>query len=77
MTTNPKPKAKTERLIVEELYGETLVYDMSRHTASCLTELGVTKRFVQNRTLSGQSEISPAVTISLRFAVLRQWIGQR
>ena len=26
MTTNPTPKAKTERLIVREIDGETLVY---------------------------------------------------
>src|SRR5277367_5132437 len=39
MTTNPLPKAKTERLIVKVIDDETLVYDMSRHTASCLTEL--------------------------------------
>jgi hypothetical protein len=39
MTTNPMPKAKTERLIVKVIEDETLVYDMSRHTASCLTEL--------------------------------------
>jgi hypothetical protein len=38
MTTNPTPKAKTERLIVREIDGETLVYDRSRHAASCLTE---------------------------------------
>src|SRR5271170_3152520 len=36
---NPMPKAKTERLIVKVIDDETLVYDMSRHTASCLTEL--------------------------------------
>ena len=30
MTTNPMPKAKTERLIVREIDGETLVYDRSR-----------------------------------------------
>ena len=39
MTTNPLPKAKTERLIVREIDGETLVYDRSRHAASCLNEL--------------------------------------
>jgi hypothetical protein len=38
MTTNPMPKAKTERLIVREIDGETLVYDRSRATASCLNE---------------------------------------
>jgi hypothetical protein len=38
MTTNPMPKAKTERLIVREIDGETLVYDRSRHAASCLNE---------------------------------------
>src|SRR5271169_6444556 len=37
MTTNPK--AKTERLIVKVIDDETLVYDVSRHSASCLTEL--------------------------------------
>jgi hypothetical protein len=37
MTTNPK--AKTERLIVKAIDDETLVYDVSRHSASCLTEL--------------------------------------
>ena len=38
MTTNPMPKAKTERLIVREIDSETLVYDRSRHAASCLNE---------------------------------------
>ncbi len=38
MTTNPTPKAKTERLIVREIDGETLVYDCGRHAASCLNE---------------------------------------
>jgi hypothetical protein len=38
MTTNPMPKAKTERLIVREIDGETLIYDSSRHAASCLNE---------------------------------------
>jgi hypothetical protein len=38
MTTNQTPKAKTERLIVREIDGETLVYDRSRHAASCLNE---------------------------------------
>jgi hypothetical protein len=38
MTTNPTPKAKTERLIVREIDGETLVYDRSRAAASCLNE---------------------------------------
>jgi hypothetical protein len=32
------PKAKTERLIVREIDGETLVYDRSRAAASCLNE---------------------------------------
>ena len=30
MTTNPTPKAKTERLIVREIDSETLVYDLGR-----------------------------------------------
>ena len=38
MTTNAMPKAKTERLIVREIDGETLVYDRSRAAASCLNE---------------------------------------
>ena len=38
MTTNPVPKAKTGRLIVREIDGETLVYDRSRDAASCLNE---------------------------------------
>ena len=38
LTANPMPKAKTERLIVREIDGETLVYDRSRDTASCLNE---------------------------------------
>jgi Coenzyme PQQ synthesis protein D (PqqD) len=33
------PKAKTERLIVREIDGETLVYDRSSDAASCLNEL--------------------------------------
>jgi hypothetical protein len=38
LTTNPMPKAKTERLIVREIDEETLVYDRSRDAASCLNE---------------------------------------
>jgi hypothetical protein len=38
MTATPKPKAKTERLIVREVDGETPVYDRSRYAASCLNE---------------------------------------
>src|SRR5271170_1050525 len=38
MATNPLPKAKTERLIVKVIDDETLVYDVSRHSASCLNE---------------------------------------
>ena len=38
MTTTPMPVAKTERLIVREIDGETLVYDRSRDAASCLNE---------------------------------------
>ena len=38
MTTNTTPKAKTGRLIVREIDGETLVYDRSRDAASCLNE---------------------------------------
>jgi Coenzyme PQQ synthesis protein D (PqqD) len=38
MTTTPMPKAKTERLIVREIDGETLVYDRGRDAASCLNE---------------------------------------
>jgi Coenzyme PQQ synthesis protein D (PqqD) len=38
VTTNPMPKAKTARLIVREIDGETLVYDRSRDAASCLNE---------------------------------------
>ena len=38
MTTTPMPKAKTERLIVREIDGETLVYDRNRDAASCLNE---------------------------------------
>ena len=38
MTMPPMPKAKTERLIVREIDGETLVYDCGRHAASCLNE---------------------------------------
>ncbi len=36
ITSNPRPKAKTERLIVREIDDETLVYDMGRHAATCL-----------------------------------------
>ena len=39
MTTNPMPKAKTERLIVTQIDGETLVYDRARDAASCLNAL--------------------------------------
>src|ERR1700722_916734 len=38
MITNPMPKAKTERLIVNVIDDETLVYDMGRHAATCLNE---------------------------------------
>jgi Coenzyme PQQ synthesis protein D (PqqD) len=38
MTTPPMPKAKTARLIVREIDGETLIYDRSRDAASCLNE---------------------------------------
>ncbi len=38
MMTSQMPKAKTERLIVREIDGETLVYDRSRAAASCLNE---------------------------------------
>ena len=38
MTTNPMPKAKTERLIVREIGDETLVYDLARNAATCLNE---------------------------------------
>jgi hypothetical protein len=38
MTTNPMPKAKTERLIVNVIDDETLVYDVPRHAATCLNE---------------------------------------
>jgi Coenzyme PQQ synthesis protein D (PqqD) len=38
MTTDPMPKAKTERLIVREIDSETLVYDRARDAASCLNE---------------------------------------
>ena len=38
MTTNPMPKAKTERLIVTKIEDETLVYEVSRHAATCLNE---------------------------------------
>jgi Coenzyme PQQ synthesis protein D (PqqD) len=34
----PMPRAKTERLIVREIDDETLIYDSSRHAASCLNE---------------------------------------
>jgi Coenzyme PQQ synthesis protein D (PqqD) len=36
--TSQTPKAKTERLIVREIDGETLIYDRSRAAASCLNE---------------------------------------
>ena len=39
MTTNLMPKAKTERLIVTQIDGETLVYDRARDAASCLNAL--------------------------------------
>jgi hypothetical protein len=38
MSTNPLPKAKSERLIVKVIDDETLVYDMGRHAATCLNE---------------------------------------
>ena len=37
-TDLPKPKAKTERLIVREIDGETLAYDRGPAAASCLNE---------------------------------------
>ena len=38
------PKAKTERLIVREIDGETLVYDRGRDAASCLNEFAARVR---------------------------------
>ena len=38
MIMNPTSKAKTERLIVKVIDGETLVYEVSRHAATCLNE---------------------------------------
>jgi hypothetical protein len=38
MAGNSMPKAKTARLIVRDIDGETLVYDRSRDAASCLNE---------------------------------------
>jgi hypothetical protein len=38
VTDLPLPKAKTERLIVREIDGETLVYDRGHDVASCLSE---------------------------------------
>ena len=38
MTDLLLPKAKTERLIVRDIDGETLVYDRGRDAASCLNE---------------------------------------
>jgi hypothetical protein len=38
VTDLPLPKAKSERLIVREIDGETLVYDRGRDAASCLNE---------------------------------------
>ena len=32
------PKARRDRLIVQEVTGETLVYDLQRHVAHCLNE---------------------------------------
>lgn len=36
--TSRMPKAKTERLIVREMDGETLIYDCTRDTAICLND---------------------------------------
>ena len=44
MTTNPMPKAKSERLIVCEIDSETLVYDRGRNAASCLNEFAARVR---------------------------------
>src|SRR5271169_2417452 len=38
MATNPLPKAKTAHLIVREIDDETLIYDLTRHAATCLNE---------------------------------------
>jgi hypothetical protein len=38
VATNPTPKAKTAHLIVREIDDETLVYDVSRHAATCLND---------------------------------------
>ena len=38
ITTAQMPTAETERLIVREIDGETLVYDRRRNAASCLNE---------------------------------------
>lgn len=38
MTTTFYPKARTENLVIHNLPGETLVYDLTTHEAHCLNE---------------------------------------
>jgi hypothetical protein len=55
VTTNPMPKAKTERLIVREIDDETLVYDRTRDAATCLNEFAakVWRRCDGNTSVAG------------------------
>jgi hypothetical protein len=46
----PAPKARSERLVVKELAGETLVYDENNHEAHCLNSTaGLVWKFCDGR----------------------------
>lgn len=49
-----QPRARSEQLVIQELAGELLVYDLDRHKASCLntTAAGVWKKCDGARTIT-------------------------
>ncbi len=49
-----QPRARSEQLVIQELTGELLVYDLDRHKASCLnaTAAGVWKKCDGERTVA-------------------------
>ena len=70
MTTTPMPKAKTERLIVREIDGETLVYDLGRHAASCLNEFAARVW----RACNGETSVA-AIAAALGEAERAVWLA--
>ena len=82
MTTNPMPKAKTERLIVREIDDETLVYDRTRDAATCLNEFAakVWRRCDGNTSVAGIAaalgEDESAVWLALHKLVKSQLLKE-